>query len=164
MRILIASAVALALAGCGETATEDETADDVAAAEESEAAEAIDEGADGAADAESLEDADADAEEAPEPEKAVEKAPEKADNWQRITIDGFECGDNCYLVYTPAGGNESESALCEARACDPWFEMQEMPPEYIGRQVRVQFGSGQQVDGSGNVMSEDFPSITKIRM
>ena len=163
MRILIASAVALAIAGCGETETEDAATEDVTAVADSEDAEAAE---DTDAEGEASEDANPapEPEDSPEPEEVAEKAAAKADDWQRITIAGFECGDNCYLIYTRSGGGEEESALCEARACAPWFEMQEMPAEYIGRRIRVQFGSGQQVDGSGNVMSDDFPSITKIRM
>lgn len=162
MRILIASALALAVAGCGGTATEETTTEEASTVTASDEVVETEDAVD--ADTDAVEETAVEAEKTPEPDKVAEKAPAKVDNWQRITIDGFECGDNCYLVYTRAGSNESESALCEARACDPWFEMQEMPPEYVGRQVRVQFGSGQQVDGSGTVMSQDFPSITNIRM
>ena len=159
MRLLLIAAAALMLCACDEAATEAATAeaDDTAVIEDGTAADATEPG-EGAA----TEDA-ADAAETPEPEPA--RAPEKApDPWQQVTIAGFECGDNCYLVYERANTGEAESALCNARACNPWFEMQEMPADMIGRKIRVRFGSGQQVDGSGNVMSDDFPAVTDIWM
>jgi hypothetical protein len=88
---------------------------------------------------------------------------------QRITILGYECGDNCYLDYSltaPAKGegpaSQSRSALCTVDACYPWFDLQEMPPEFIGRGATVTIGIGEQHDNEGNVMSDDFPLILSI--
>lgn len=88
---------------------------------------------------------------------------------QRITIRGFECGDNCYLDYSliaPATGadpvEETQSALCSVDACLQWFEEQAVPPEFVGRSATVTIGIGKQYDNAGTVMSDDFPLITSI--
>ena len=105
-------------------------------------------------------------------ESALEEAETVADeDAVRIRIDGFECGDNCYLDYTelapaedagPAG--ESRTALCAVDACIPWFEEQEMPPEFVGRTATATIGIGEQYDNEGNVMSDDFPKILSITL
>lgn len=108
--------------------------------------------------------------------EAVNSAPEKAlpapaEGMVRIRINGFECGDNCYLYYSrwaPAEGdepaNQSQSALCQVDACDPWFDFQDMPPEFIGRTAVATIGIGEQYDNEGNVMSDDFPKILSITL
>ncbi len=108
-----------------------------------------------------------------EPE-AEESAHEEAvtvpdDGAVHIRIDGFECGDNCYLDFTelaPAKGDdpaeESQTALCQVDACYPWFDLQDMPPEFIGRSATATIGIGEQYDNEGNVMSDDFPKILSI--
>lgn len=85
-----------------------------------------------------------------------------------IRIVGFECGDNCYLSYRvitatgrPAAG-EPKSALCNVGPCAAWFAQQAMPSKYVGRRAQIVLGKGQQVDGGGNVMSDDFPEIKKL--
>lgn len=65
----------------------------------------------------------------------------------------FECGDNCYLVVKDARGKET-TGMCEAKACEPWFERQAIPKKLIGKSVTVGLGRGKQVDGEGNVMGE----------
>lgn len=94
-----------------------------------------------------------------------------ADDAVRIRIEGFECGDNCYLHYSmaaPAEGEEpakqSQSALCNVDACYPWFDFQDMPPEFIGRSATATIGIGEQYDNEGNVMSDDFPKILSITL
>lgn len=76
------------------------------------------------------------------------------------TIRKFECGDNCYLTIKVKRGKEL-TGLCTADACRPWNEQAAMPRKLIGRKVLVTLGTGQQVDGSGNVMG-DFTAFTKI--
>lgn len=94
-----------------------------------------------------------------------------ADGTDRIRILGFECGDNCYLEFlrlTPVNGadpaSEPETALCQIDACYPWFDFQEMPPEFIGRSAIATIGIGEQYDNEGNVMSDDFPKILSITL
>ena len=95
-------------------------------------------------------------------EESTEAVP--ADNAVRIRIEGFECGDNCYLDYTElaAANAERQSALCSVGACEEWFSMQEMPQEFVGRSARIVMGTGKQYDNAGNVMSDDFAEITSI--
>ncbi|QTD56738.1 hypothetical protein [Parasphingorhabdus cellanae] len=83
---------------------------------------------------------------------------------EHIVITGFECGDNCYLNYRPKDRptGERKTALCSTGICADWYTEQEMPAAYIGRGATVTLGIGQQVDGGGNVMSDDFPEIKGI--
>ncbi len=68
-------------------------------------------------------------------------------------IKGFECGDNCYLTVTSSAGEEV-TGLCVAAECGPWNDVTQIPEEMIGKAVSITTGTGQQVDGSGNVMGE----------
>ncbi len=105
-------------------------------------------------------------------ESALEvEAADPAEDTVRIRIDGFECGDNCYLDFTelastedPEPADESQTALCNVDACYPWFDFQDMPPEFIGRTATATIGIGEQYDNEGNVMSEDFPKILSITL
>lgn len=102
----------------------------------------------------------------PDGKKSIGKgaSPDAAGNKVRIRIEGFECGDNCYLDFTDlANPNvEIQSALCRVGACEDWFSMQEMPPGFIGRSAKIILGTGKQYDNAGNVMSDDFPEVTAI--
>lgn len=93
--------------------------------------------------------------------KAAGKAPAKT---LEGTIKGFECGDNCYLTIVVASGRE-ETGLCEAKACTPWFENQEMPKSLLGKRVRVTLSVGVQRDASGNVMGKmtSFKTIEFVK-
>ncbi len=97
---------------------------------------------------------------------AVADAAKPAQQSQRITINGFECGDNCYLDYRPLAEPDSEpqSALCSVGPCADWFEEQAMPEEFAGRSATVTIGIGQQYDNEGNVMSDGFPLITSLTL
>lgn len=113
---------------------------------------------------------------APEPSEAkpevAESAPPAAvpaEGAVRIRIEGFECGDNCYLDYkilAPAEGDapvgEAQSALCSVDACEDWFVQQAMPDGLVGRSATITLGKGSQYDNAGNEMSSDFPEITAI--
>jgi hypothetical protein len=65
-------------------------------------------------------------------------------------ITRFECGDNCYLTIDTGAGEKT--GLCEAKACAPWFENQEMPKKFIGKRVTVTVGTGKQYDGNYTVV------------
>lgn len=82
-----------------------------------------------------------------------------ADRVVEGSIKSFECGDNCYLTIKTAKGDET--GLCEAKACEPWFERQAMPKSMIGKKVRITTGVGVQRDGGGNVMGK-MTSFKKI--
>ncbi len=72
------------------------------------------------------------------------------------TIRKFECGDNCYLTIRTKSGDTT--ALCEAKACRPWFENQKMPKKLLGRRVKATVGVGKQFDGNYDVVGT-FPSF-----
>jgi hypothetical protein len=108
-----------------------------------------------------------------EPAPAVtESAPPAAvpaEGMVRIQIDGFECGDNCYLDYIELAasgrvdqGSVAKSALCSVDACEDWFVQQAMPLELVGRGAAITLGKGSQYDNAGNEMSSNFPEITAI--
>jgi hypothetical protein len=92
-----------------------------------------------------------------------------AEGMVRIQIDGFECGDNCYLDYIELAASGrvdqdsvAKSALCSVDACEDWFVQQAMPLELVGRGATITIGKGSQYDNAGNEMSSDFPEITAI--
>ena len=78
-------------------------------------------------------------------------------------IKSFECGDNCYLTIRTDQGRD-ETALCAAKACDPWNEVADMPKSVVGRAVRVTLGTRTQVDGGGNRMGrmKSFRTMTFV--
>jgi hypothetical protein len=84
-----------------------------------------------------------------------------ADKTTTGRIVRFECGDNCYLVIKTKAGKEL-TGLCIAKTCRPWNDVVEMPAKYVGRRVSVTLGTGQQVDGNGDVVGE-FPSFTEVK-
>ncbi|MEP2989079.1 MAG: RidA family protein [Parasphingorhabdus sp.] len=101
------------------------------------------------------------------PQKKEAPAPEPKDSAVSIRIEGFECGDNCYLDYRliaadgmPTG--ESKSALCSIDICADWFSEQAMPAAFAGRSATAIIGVGKQHDNAGNVMNDDFPEVTSI--
>ena len=65
-------------------------------------------------------------------------------------IKSFDCGDNCYLAIVDSKGKTIDG-LCEAKACEPWNEVTEIPKALIGKKVRVTTGTGVQRDASGVV-------------
>ncbi len=75
-------------------------------------------------------------------------------------ITGYECGDNCYLTVTDAGGEE-HTGLCTATLCESWNAETAMPDSFKDTQVKIKVGTGTQVDGSGNNMG-DMESFDEI--
>ena len=96
---------------------------------------------------------------APQQMRIIKKKPKKqsaksiaAQKTLEGTIRKFECGDNCYLTIKTAKGEET--GLCEAKACEAWFEKQKMPRSMIGKKVKVTTTTGVQRDASGNAMGK----------
>ncbi len=88
----------------------------------------------------------------------------EAEQRQRVTLIGFDCGDNCYLHYRPFGqfDGDFQTALCSVGPCSEWFEEQAMGAQYVARTAIISLGTGKQYDGGGNVMSDDFPAIKSM--
>lgn len=85
--------------------------------------------------------------------------------YKPITLIAFECGDNCYLHYFPrVEGSRDEFALCQADICEDWKTVGLLPTPLEKAQVKAKFGTGNQVDGSGNVMIHNYPAITDIKL
>lgn len=85
---------------------------------------------------------------------------------QRVILTGFDCGDNCYLHYRALSqpDGDLQTALCSVGACETWYADQNMEPEYRERIATITLGIGKQYDGGGNVMSDDFPAITSLKI
>ncbi len=131
-------ATTLLLAGCGEQAAAEKAA---------------------AAPAESAAPA------APEPAVPAEAASTAAPaaGWRRIRITGYTCGDNCYLEFTADDSDETEAPICTAPQCAPWFDAQAIPASELGRNYDVRMRTSEQVDGAGQVMDSEFPTIIEMR-
>ena len=84
-----------------------------------------------------------------------------AATFKPIRLTGLTCGDNCYIDYVEqTEGAAAASALCTAPQCAAWFDAGALPAAVTQGIVGAAFGTGTQVDGSGNVMTTDFPRIT----
>ena len=99
----------------------------------------------------------------PAKDKPAAAAKAETSDLRTITLVGFECGDNCYLVYREAGGKD-EQALCNAKACDSWNETQALPEALAGKEAKARFGKAAQLDSAGNTMSDDFPSVEELML
>lgn len=79
-----------------------------------------------------------------------------------ITLTGFSCGDNCYLEFTD--GDEAKTALCRASQCSEWADAQTLPGALKGKRAFARFGTGNQVDAAGTVMSRKYQTIEELRI
>ncbi len=90
--------------------------------------------------------------------------PETDGEWKKITLNGYSCGDNCYVEYTPGTkGSAAETALCSAKICGDWERDGALPASYKNKIVYVKFSTAKRVDGSSKVV-DNFSSISEIRM
>ena len=105
--------------------------------------------------------------ETPAPERSSDLSDGTKDSsqWHAIRIDGYTCGDNCYVDYTPLEkGGIAASALCSAETCGKWEAAAAMPAGMIGKKAQAKFGTSAQIDGSGTVMNPDYLTITDLRI
>ncbi len=86
----------------------------------------------------------------------------QADSIAAGTIEGFECGDNCYLTVRTDDGTQL-TALCIAPSCAEWNDAGSIPKSLVGRKVSVTISTDNQVDGDGNVVGK-FPSFVAIEI
>lgn len=84
----------------------------------------------------------------------------RAETSRSITLTGFSCGDSCYLEFTDGG--EAKTALCRATQCSEWADAQALPEALKGKRATARFGTGNQVDATGNIMSRDFLTVEKL--
>ena len=83
-----------------------------------------------------------------------------AATFKPVRLSGLTCGDNCYVDFTEQReGAADMQYLCLAPECGAWIDAGALPEGLTDVIVGAQYGTGQQVDGSGTVMSEDFPAI-----
>ncbi len=85
---------------------------------------------------------------------------------QQVMLTGFECGDNCYVHYRPAGQPDGalKTALCTVGACISWMAEASFASKFEWRPAIITLGIGKQYDGGGAVMSDDFPAITSLTL
>jgi hypothetical protein len=85
-----------------------------------------------------------------------------SDGWTKIRLSGFECGDNCYLVYFKGG--VEQRAICAAPDCEAFLEAGALPQNLVGAEAEARFGTAAQVDGVGEVMDPDHPAVLELRL
>ena len=84
-----------------------------------------------------------------------------AATFKPVRLSGLTCGDNCYVDFTEQReGAVDLQFLCLAPECDDWIAAGDVPAGLKDVIVGARYGTGHQVDGSGTVMSTDFPAIT----
>jgi hypothetical protein len=83
--------------------------------------------------------------------------------WKKVSLDGYSCGDNCYVEYSPhiEGGGDM-TALCSAKICDEWASAGELPAALKGKTAEVKFGTAPRIDGSGKKV-DNYENITEMR-
>ena len=84
------------------------------------------------------------------------------DGWRKIRLAGFECGDNCYIVYTDGGAEKR--ALCAAPDCEAFVMEGALPQDLVGAEVDARFGTAAQIDAAGDVMDPDHPAVIALRL
>ncbi len=90
--------------------------------------------------------------------------PDTDGEWEKITLNGYSCGDNCYLEFTPTTkGGAGQTALCSAKICGDWERARTLPAAYKNKIVEVKYSTAKRVDGSSKVV-DNFRSISEIRM
>lgn len=69
------------------------------------------------------------------------------------TLQGIEVGDNVYVSIKLSDGTDA-NYLCGAQQCGDWVDAGGLPDNLAGKTVTIELGTGQQVDGSGNLRGE----------
>ena len=83
-----------------------------------------------------------------------------AADFKPIRLSGLTCGDNCYVDFTEQREGAADlQYLCLAPECDTWVRDGALPDALTGVIVGARYGTGQQVDSNGTVMTTDFPAI-----
>ena len=91
----------------------------------------------------------------------AEAAAFEAADFKPVRLSGLTCGDNCYVDFTEQREGAADlQYLCLAPECDDWIAAGDLPVGLKDVIVGARYGTGSQVDGSGTVMSTDFPAIT----
>ena len=85
--------------------------------------------------------------------------------YKPVTLNGFECGDNCYLELTEGiEGAAPRTVLCTARQCADWQAAGRLPADLRNAGARVKFGGANQVDGSGTVMARNVEAVVDLKL
>lgn len=85
--------------------------------------------------------------------------------YKPVTLNSFECGDNCYLELTEGiEGAAPRTVLCTARQCADWQAAGRLPARLRNAGARVKFGRANQVDGSGTVMARGVEAVVDLRL
>lgn len=85
--------------------------------------------------------------------------------YKPVNLNGFECGDNCYLELTEATeGSAPRKVLCTARLCADWQSAGRLPAMLRNTGAEAKFGKANQVDGAGDVLARDVEAIVDLRL
>ena len=83
----------------------------------------------------------------------------------RVTIVGFECDEECYLVFRRSdGAPEAQRAVCNAPACTPWREAQAIPADYRGRQADIELSAAPQRVAEDVEREPEVPAVIRVRI
>ena len=86
-------------------------------------------------------------------------------DYKPVTLNGFECGDNCYLELTDAmEGAAPRRVLCTARLCADWQSDGRLPVALRNRGVMAKFGRADQVDSTGTVMRRGVEAVVDLQL
>lgn len=95
-------------------------------------------------------------------EQTASTAP--GEDWRRITLVSYTCGDNCYLDYEdPNAPGEVAHAICLAANCGEWERAGALPVADRGRVIEANFGTTEQRDNAGTVMDANYTAVLEIR-
>lgn len=90
---------------------------------------------------------------------------QEALEYEPVTLNGFSCGDNCYLELTRAvEGAAPETILCTAPECADWQTDGALPAELRDTRALVKFGTADQVDGSGTAVNQGVGAAVGLRL
>lgn len=85
--------------------------------------------------------------------------------YKPVTLNSFECGDNCYVELTEGiEGAAPRNLLCTARECANWQGEGRLPSRLKNKAAWVKFGKANQVDGVGNIMERDVEAVVDLRL
>lgn len=85
--------------------------------------------------------------------------------YKPVNLNGFECGDNCYLELTEGiEGAAPRKVLCTAKLCANWQGEGRLPPRLRNTGAKAKFGKANQVDGAGNVMARNVEAVVDLRL
>lgn len=84
--------------------------------------------------------------------------------YKPVTLNSFECGDNCYLELTErVEGAAPTKVLCTAGLCGDWQPEGHLPTALRNMAAEAKFGTANQVNGAREVVARDVRAVIDLR-